>query len=311
MIFLEQTVNQILQEEGQVVLSLPDLDITWDKLEKLFIGTFEQCKGYISIYDWENQVLTNSSQKYDQYTHIRHITYNPSLFMQRLMPDVSGQYWEFNPYTKNASSLYNANFSLEVGKYPTCTQLIVPVEFKNVKAGTKIAFSLPFIFDTKISAKGMNGVNSKHLSLQATEYTNLEDTECKDYSYDPLVPDKCVCCDSNNGSSIILSGDDCSGSFDLDTLTGFITFNEDYEKINIDFMTKYVGIKELDLTCEIFYNWFKGNLLTMIGSIKKQIDMSGSGLPFDINQDDLLTRGREILAKVEELKGTKSHWSNF
>ena len=52
MIFLEQTVNQILLEEGQFVLSLSDLEITWEMLENLFIGTYEQCKGYISVYDW-------------------------------------------------------------------------------------------------------------------------------------------------------------------------------------------------------------------------------------------------------------------
>ena len=68
---------------------------------------------------------------------------------------------------------------------------------------------------------------------------------------------------------------------------------------------------ELDLTCELFYVWFKANLLTLIGSMKKQIDLNGVGLPFDISSDDLLTRGRELMAKVEELKGTKQHWSNF
>ena len=45
--------------------------------------------------------------------------------------------------------------------------------------------------------------------------------------------------------------------------------------------------------------------------MKRQIDLQGVGLPFDINQDDLLNRGRELMNKVEELKGTKSHWSNF
>ena len=49
----------------------------------------------------------------------------------------------------------------------------------------------------------------------------------------------------------------------------------------------------------------------MIGSMKKQIDLQGVQLPFDLNQDDLLNRGRELMAKVEELKTSKSHWSNF
>ena len=52
MIFLEQTVNQILREEGQVIVSLEDLNISWEDVESLFIGVFEQAKQYISVYDW-------------------------------------------------------------------------------------------------------------------------------------------------------------------------------------------------------------------------------------------------------------------
>ena len=123
MIYLEQTVNQILQEEGQVIVSLEDLMITWDMLESLFIGTYEQAKGYISVYDWTTEVLNTNPQKQDDWTHIRHLTYNAYNNMQRFMPDVPSNYWEFNPYTKNALSLMSTNFSLEVGKYPTLEQL--------------------------------------------------------------------------------------------------------------------------------------------------------------------------------------------
>ena len=45
--------------------------------------------------------------------------------------------------------------------------------------------------------------------------------------------------------------------------------------------------------------------------MKKQFDLTGVGLPFDINADGLLERGRQLMDRVEELKGTKSHWSNF
>jgi hypothetical protein len=45
--------------------------------------------------------------------------------------------------------------------------------------------------------------------------------------------------------------------------------------------------------------------------MKKQIDLQGVQLPFDLNGDDILARGRELSAKVEELKTTKMHWSNF
>ena len=78
-----------------------------------------------------------------------------------------------------------------------------------------------------------------------------------------------------------------------------------------DKINSLVAIKELDLTCELFYNWFKANVLTTIGAVKKQLDVQGVNLPFDINQDELLSRGREIMQKVEQLKADKMHWSNF
>ena len=45
--------------------------------------------------------------------------------------------------------------------------------------------------------------------------------------------------------------------------------------------------------------------------MKKQLDLSNVGLPFDINADQLLERGRQYMDRVEELKGTKSRWSDF
>ena len=41
MIFLEQTVNQVLREEGQTIISLDALNLTWQDMQDLFIGVFE------------------------------------------------------------------------------------------------------------------------------------------------------------------------------------------------------------------------------------------------------------------------------
>ena len=40
-----------------------------------------------------------------------------------------------------------------------------------------------------------------------------------------------------------------------------------------------------------------------IGAMKKQMDLTGVGLPFDINADGLLERGRILMDNVEKLKG--------
>ena len=102
-----------------------------------------------------------------------------------------------------------------------------------------------------------------------------------------------------------------TGSFDMDALNGYLKFSKDYDSLTVTFNTKYVAIQELDLSCELFVTWFKAKLFTMIGAIKKQIDLQGIGLPFDFNQDELLGRGRELMAKLDELKTSKMHWSNF
>lgn len=274
MIFLEQTVNQILREEGQVIVTLDDLQVTWDDLEALFIGVYEQAKQYISIYDWTTDYLSNSPQQRD-YSHIRHITYMNQPALQRMMPDVPGSYWEFNPYTKNASSMMATNFSLEVGKYPTVEQLDYETEF-NLKAARKQVFILPCSFYPE---------DFSFLDMEAIQ-------------------------DERHKNRLILEGNNVVGSFDMNKLTGHLISDVDI-KGTMKIKSKYVGIKELDLSCELFYVWFKAALMQYLGAQKKQIDLTGVGLPFDLNADGLLERGRMLMDKVEELKGTKQHWSNF
>lgn len=275
MIYLEQIVNQILREEGQTIISLEDLQITWPDLENLFIGVFEQSKKYISIYDWVNDTWTTNPQKRSQYSHIRHITYNPALYMQRLMGDLPGEYWEFNPYTKDVTSLFNASFSLEAGKYPT---------LENLEYTT-------------------------YLDIKKEKTTRFI-TPCSFYAESLNFSDFIAYPKNRNDDILILEGEHGVGTFNNKTLIGEITLDEDY-KGYLTIESKYVGIKELDLSCELFYIWFKAALMQYIGAMKKQLDLTGVGLPFDINADGLLERGRQLMDKVEELKGTKSHWSNF
>ena len=272
MIFLEQTVNQILREEGQVIVTLDDLNITWEDVESLFIGIYEQSKQYISIYDWVTDDLSLSPTQKD-YAHIRHLTYN--VYFQRMMPDVPKDYYEFNPYTKNASSMINTTFAGEVSKYPTLERLEYTQKLK-IQKDKEVYFALPCSFYPK------------------------------DFSFDDM--DAFI--DKKDSNKLILQGTKGVGQFNLKTLQGFIAMEEEYSG-TLKVTSKYVGIKELDLSCELFYIWFKAALMQYIGAMKKQMDLTGVGLPFDINADGLLERGRQLMDKVEELKGTKQHWSNF
>lgn len=275
MIYLEQIVNQILMEEGQTIVTLKDLQISWQNLEDLFIGIYQQSKDYIAIYDWVEDTWGLEKQKRPGYTHIRHITFNAYNGMQRFMPDYQGNYWEFNPYTKNANSLINTNFSIEAGKHPTLANLDYETELQ-IKKEQPTHFILPCTF-------------------------NPEDFHFSDFAAYPHHRDKDL---------LILESEHGVGTFDQKTLRGKLTMDIDF-KGTLSVVSKYVGIVELEMTCELFYVWFKAALMQYLGAMKKQLDLTGVGLPFDINADGLLERGRQLMDRVEELKGTKQHWSNF
>lgn len=272
MIFLEQTVNQILREEGQVIVTLEDLNIKWEDVESLFIGIYEQAKQYISIYDWVTDSLSLAPEQRD-YAHIRHLTYN--VYFQRLMPDVPDSYYEFNPYTKNASSLINTTFAGEMAMYPTLAQLDYELPL-TLKKEQRQPFILPCSFYPE------------------------------DFSFGDFIAFE----DRKDPTKIILESDKGVGRFDMKRLQGYVIMDEDFKGV-LKVKSKYVGIKELDLSCELFYIWFKAALMQYVGAMKKQLDLTGVGLPFDINADGLLERGRVLMDSVEKLKETKQHWSNF
>ena len=275
MIFLEQAVNQILMEEGQVIVRLEDLQITWEDLEKLFIGVYEQAKKYIVMYDWVEMTAGPEPQKTD-WTHVKHMTINNGLRMQRIMPDFTSNMWEFNPYTQNISSLANINYSIEAGMAPPLKHLDYKTKL-DLYANRKTTFVLPCDFE-----------------LNSFKFENFI-----------AFPD------SRHEHRIILESDNGVGNFDTKRLRGEIIMDTDYSG-TLEITSKYLGIDKIDMDDEMFMTWFRGALLCYIGAMKKQLDLTGVGLPFDINADGLLERGRQYLDSVEStLKGTKSHWSEW
>lgn len=279
MIYLEECVNQVLLEEGQLIVSpLDDLGITWEQLERLFVGTYNQAKGYVSVYDWQTQFVNSTGTTKNDWAYVKHITYNAYNNMQRFMPDVPGQYWEFNPYNKSLKTLFATEFSFEVGRYAVCAPLPYSMTLSSANRGDVSYFALPCIFGNDFEITGGS---------------------------DNMVIIR------ENDEEIEFSGSLGNGQFNKKTLRGEVHFDKAATRVEMNFTSKYCGVAELDLTCELFYIWFKANMLRMIGSMKKQIELDGVGLPFQISSDELLSRGNDLLAHVEELKVNKSHWSNF
>ena len=281
MIFLEECVHQALLEEGQVIISpFKELDLTWEQLDRMFRGVYNQARGYISVYDWETNFVSIAGQTKDDYAYVRHITYNAYNEMQRFMPDVPGQYWEFNPYNKTLKSLFATTFSFEVGKYAHIGRLPFALEFNDkITPATTSRFLLPCSPDRDFKVVSDNGLEMVFIREDENQFE--------------------------------FSGTLGNGIINKETLIGDISFAKKANNATLSFTSKYSGILELDLTCELFFKWFKASMLTLIGSMKKQIELEGVGLPFSISGDVLLDRGNELMKEVYSLRETKSHWSNW
>ena len=178
-------------------------------------------------------------------------------------------------FNDQAVSTVKLNKILEVAKYATLENLEYETEL-DVKKEQKKHFILPCSFHTE------------------------------DFSFADFVAYK----DNKDRDKIILESDNGVGAFNRKTLSGHLIMYIDF-KGPLKVISKYVGIKEYNMQTELFVVWFQAALMQYIGAIKKQLDLTGVGLPFDINADGLLERGRQLMDRVEDLKGTKSHWSNF
>lgn len=79
------------------------------------------------------------------------------------------------------------------------------------------------------------------------------------------------------------------------------------DQLEISYVTKYLGVKELSLQNQEFTIWFSSKLLTSIGSLKMMTQLDG--MPFNIGIDDLRSKGLELIQQVEsDLKVQKQEF---
>jgi hypothetical protein len=79
------------------------------------------------------------------------------------------------------------------------------------------------------------------------------------------------------------------------------------DQLEITYITKYLGVKELDQQNQEFLIWFASKLLTSIGSLKLMTQLDG--MPFNIGIDDLRSKGLELINQVEtDLKVQKQEF---
>lgn len=285
MILLEQIVNQCLLEEGQIVSSITDLGLDWDKLESLLESTYEQAKRYLQIYDTMTINASTTPQVIDNIEQVRRVTYDVFLNYNRLVQDIPQEYWDFNPNTKQFKTLASMQYIVEYLTYPACGYLTYTQNIASIQNKQNYTFKIPGSYedDTFEISKG---------NLKSYITGN----------------------DINDSNIAIISGDLCDGTLNLTTFKGTLTNFTDIGNtpdMQISYTTKYKAIDKLGLHTELFNTWFKANLIGLIGAIKSQTTMSDIGLPFDTGGDNLLSRASELRDKVEQLKIDKQTWWNF
>lgn len=278
MLFLDKCIKAILLEEGQLLVSLEDLGITSDDLNQLFESIYEQSRPYIQRYVKKSLTLSTSPITLPDAVSIKRVVYNTYMNnYDRIMADVPTKYWDFDPHSRTLTTYVSTSFIVEYLCYPKCG---------NLELSESILLN---------DGRGMLKLpcSPDELTLKLM----LDTLECVSETKDKITTFKI------NDKEV--------ATLDLSTLKLYINASE-YNTALFTYTTLNYAIEEWDMKAEIFMVWFKAALLSMIGAIKEQAgNIDSAAMPFDINRDGILARARELYAKLDELKTTKSTWWEF
>lgn len=278
MLFLDKCVKVALLEEGQTLVTLEDLGITPDDLNTLFEGIYEQARPYIQRYVKKVIQASTSPLYLPDAVSIKRVSYNTFMnSYNRTIPDIPQSNWDFNPHTRMFTTYASMSYIVEYLCYPKCGNLEV-VDSVVPTPDEELIIKLP----CKISAK----------TLKLTQ---------KDVTYSFI--------DEDDDFYNYFSEDNYYVKIKKSSPQELILRLSQPEPVQYVFRTLNYAIEEWDMKAEIFMVWFKAALLSMIGAIKEQAGNIDSGsMPFDVNRDGLLSRARELYARLDELKITKSNW---
>lgn len=288
MLFLDKCVKTALLEEGQVLVSLDDLGIERDDLNDLFESIYEQARPYIQKYVKKSISSSTSPLVIPDAVEIKRVSIDSYMNQyNRFSADITQTNWDFNPHTREFTTYAAMSYIVEYLSYPECGNLnVTDVLALNQKG--KAHIKLPCKPDTKTFVISYNDVDYK-----ITE----EDDENFYFTY------------QNEEDETITVG---SLNKKTDKLEIKLDYVETEPNITYSFDTWNYAIEEWDMKAEIFMIWFKAALLSMIGAIKEQAgNIDTASMPFDVNRDGLLARARELYAKLDDLKTTKSTWWEF
>lgn len=285
MLFLDKCVKTVLLEEGQLLVSLEDLGISDDDLNTLFEGIYEQARTYVQSYVKKTVKASTSPLVLPEAVSIKRVCYDTYMNQyNRVTPDIPQSNWDFNPHTRTFTTFASMSYIVEYLCYPKCGNLEVSDAIQLNMSG-KATVKLPCKVTPDTFVLQYNG---KAYNITGEDETQYNIMKKNDSAGDVIVA-------TINKKTLNLSV-----SLDVENNVTSALYS---------FTTANYAIEEWDMKCELFMVWFKAALLSMIGAIKEQAgNIDTASMPFDINRDTLLTRARELYAKLDELKVSKSNW---
>jgi hypothetical protein len=278
MIIMEDAVQLVKSREGQLLLPLETVNLDEYRLDDIFNTTLDYYSNKRPIKTSNDIVVTSTGTVIPDcigVIAVRPVVYQP--FRRVISPSARSSFY-FNVETRTLSAFPIQNYTYEV------------IYFRRlIRGNLNVTYQGPFTVATEDTIKFFLKGRFKKGSLLIKKGTlTMSDT-------------------TTTGNITTLTGTLGTGTFNTDTLEtnlNLVSSGNDY--LTISFWTKHTATSDIGTEDIPFMTLFAANLMTAIGSLKKQT--VSPEIPFDLSADELLARGRELQDKAEEIMNKNDHW---
>lgn len=285
MLLLEEAIERVVLGEGQQLIPLAAFSLDKLNIQNMFKYTLKEYQEYfpnvktkkisgtsgvaVSIPDCIGSPLSFRFGGYPQVTGLN--------------PEFNKPNWQWDNQNKTLTSVVGGGpWIVTYATNYTLKNLQVQEEVLTLKNETELVFTIrgEFKGESLIITRKGDGLSMKVVDIYEKEGLTIAELQ------GPLGVGK-----------VILNDLRCE--LELDSTRN--------DSLVISYITKYLGIEELDMQNQEFIIWFGSRLLTSIGSLKLMTSMDG--MPFNISVDDLRSRGLELQNLVEtDLKISKNEF---
>lgn len=274
MVLMDQILDSVRAESGQILLPLGSFSFTDDVLDAMFracVHRYEKSKPHRKF---ATVVIPASGYEFTDPVPLAVLKMYPysTLEMSRRLEAFDPKNWEYR-----APMLYSA--------------MIGSFSFEGIYPYTIATQDVEYIETT------LNGESTYTLRLLAKFNDTVEFRVGNGDSAPKLVYNK-VNWSGTLGSAVI------SGS------TYKITFNTPQTgPLYVKFKSLNPGVSELTRSDYLFYDLFKARFMMAFGKTKAMTKIEG--MPMDITVDDVYSMGNELWTKTEEKLDNSQNWWDF